>query len=275
MGLTGIIYSAAIKLKPIKSAYIDQITYKSPNLKETLDLFVKHSDPPYSVAWIDCTSSGDNLGRSLLMTGKHADHGKLDIHHTSRISVPVDLPSFTLNAYSIKAFNTLYYHKVQQTETHATIHYDSFFYPLDGINNWNRMYGKNGFTQYQFVIPKSAGSQAMDAILRNIVKSKKGSFLAVLKAFGENNNNLLSFPMEGYTLALDFKIEPDLFPFLDSLDALVLDYGGKLYLTKDSRMSADTFRNCYPAWEQFQKIRVQYGTLNKFVSLQSKRLELD
>lgn len=275
MGLTGIILSAAIRLKPVKSAYIEQITYKSANLKQSLELFEKHSDKPYSVAWIDCIASGGTLGRSLLMTGKHAEHGKLHTHRDSRISVPVDLPSFILNPFSVRAFNTLYYNKVRQQETHATVHYDPFFYPLDGIGNWNRMYGKNGFTQYQFVVPKDGGLQAMHSILRTIVASKKGSFLAVLKAFGKKNNNLLSFPMEGYTLALDFKIEPDLFPLLDRLDAMVLDYGGRLYLTKDSRMSSETFKRCYPFWEQFQNIRDRYGVHHTFLSMQSQRLGLD
>lgn len=275
MGLTGIILSAAIRLTPIKSACIDQVTFKSANLGESFELFEKQAEQPYSVAWIDCISSGDKLGRSLLMTGKHAEHGALAVHHNPGLSVPLDLPSFILNPYSIKAFNTLYYHKARQRETRATVHYDPFFYPLDGIGHWNRMYGKNGFTQYQFVIPKEAGLQAMDLILRTIVNSKKGSFLAVLKAFGEENRNLLSFPMEGYTLALDFKIEPDLFPLLDRLDAMVLDHGGRLYLTKDARMNAETFRKCYPKWEEFQSIRQQYGARHTFLSMQSQRLGLD
>jgi len=275
MGLTGIIRSAAFRLKPIQSAFIDQITYKASNLDESLEQFERHADQPYSVAWIDCISRGNALGRSLLMTGRHARHGELSVHTSSGINIPVDMPSMLLNPFSIKAFNTVYYHKVRHQEVHSTVHYEPFFYPLDSIGNWNRMYGKEGFTQYQFVVPKAAGKQAMTSILKQIVESRKGSFLAVLKAFGQGNDNYLSFPEEGYTLALDFKIEQDLFSLLDTLDAMVLDYGGRIYLTKDARMSGTTFRKSYPKWEIFQKVREDFGTLHRFSSLQSQRLELD
>ncbi len=275
MGLTGMVLSAAIRLKPVRSAFIDQVTYKAADLDESLEQFEQHADQPYSVAWIDCISEGKALGRSLLMTGSHARRGERTAHRGSRLAVPFDMPAFLLNPLSVKAFNLLYYNKVRHRETRATVHYEPFFYPLDSIGNWNRMYGKAGFTQYQFVVPREAGKKAMKSILEAIVGSRKGSFLAVLKAFGPGNNNLLSFPMEGYTLALDFKIEADLLPLLDRLDAMVLDYGGRLYLTKDARMSASTFRQSYPEWEAFQKIRGDGGSLHRFTSRQSHRLGLD
>ena len=275
MGLTGIIYSAAIRLKPIQSAFIDQTTFKASNLKESLDLFAIHEDQPYSVAWIDCISGGNSLGRSLLMTGDHAQEGELKINKKSRVGLPVDMPSALLNRYSITAFNTFYYHRIRGRVVNHHIHYEPFFYPLDSIGDWNRMYGKNGFTQYQFVIPKEAGYEAMSTILKTIVDSGKGSFLAVLKVFGKRNYNLLSFPMIGYTLALDFKIEQDLFPLLDKLDAMVLHYGGKVYLTKDARMSEDTFKQSYPNWEQFQSVKDTYEVKGRFASHQSKRLGLN
>ena len=275
MGLTGIIYSAAIRLKPIQSAFIDQTTFKASNLKESLDIFAIHEDQPYSVAWIDCISGGNSLGRSLLMTGDHAQEGELKINKKSRVGLPVDMPSALLNRYSITAFNTFYYHRIRGRVVNHYIHYEPFFYPLDSIGDWNRMYGKNGFTQYQLVIPKEAGYEAMSTILKTIVDSGKGSFLAVLKVFGKRNYNLLSFPMIGYTLALDFKIEQDLFPLLDKLDAMVLHYGGKVYLTKDARMSEDTFKQSYPNWEQFQSVRDSYKVKDRFSSHQSKRLGLN
>ena len=275
MGLTGIIYSAAICLKPIKSAFIDQTTFKASNLKESLDLFAIHEDHPYSVAWIDCITGGNSLGRSLLMTGDHAQNGELTLNRKRRVGLPVDIPSALLNRYSITAFNTLYYHRIRGQVVNHHIHYEPFFYPLDSIGDWNRMYGKNGFTQYQFVVPKEAGYQAMSTILKTIVDSGKGSFLAVLKVFGKRNQNLLSFPMDGYTLALDFKIEQDLFPLLDKLDTMVLHYGGKIYLTKDTRVSEDTFKQSYPNWEQFQSVRDYYEVKDRFTSLQSKRLGLN
>ena len=276
MGLTGIILSAAIRLKPVKSLLIDQTTYKSPNLRESLELFARHEDKPYSVAWIDCISGGESLGRSLLMTGDHASEGGLQqAGGSSRIELPVDMPPALLNRFSIRAFNTLYYHRIRAKSVESRLHYEPFFYPLDSIGSWNRMYGRNGFTQYQFVVPKEAGYPAMDRILKEIVASGRGSFLAVLKAFGKRNDNLLSFPVEGYTLALDFRIERELFPLLDRLDAMVLGYGGRLYLTKDARMGAETFKRSYPEWERFQAVREAHGARGRFISQQSKRLGLD
>lgn len=275
MGLTGLIVSAAIRLQPIRSAFIDQTTFKASNLDESFSLFAEHADTPYSVAWIDCISGGASLGRSLLMTGDHSRQGALTPGRKGRLGLPVDMPSSLLNSYSIKAFNTLYYHRIREKRVSSHIHYEPFFYPLDSLNDWNRMYGRNGFTQYQFVLPKAAGLQAMTAVMKTIVASGKGSFLAVLKAFGKQNANIISFPMEGYTLALDFKVEDTLFPLLDRLDAMVLDYGGRIYLTKDARMSADTFRRGYHAWEQFQAIREKYGVKGRFLSHQSLRLGLD
>ncbi len=275
MGLSGMILSAAIQLKQIKSSFIDQTTFKANNLDESLELFEIHEDKPYSVAWIDCIAQGRSLGRSLLMTGDHAENGGLVPGKGERFTLPVNMPSMLLNKHSIKLFNTLYYHRVSGTSVSHRVHYEPFFYPLDSISDWNRMYGKNGFTQYQFVIPKAAGKKALSDILKTIAASGKGSFLAVLKAFGKRNENLLSFPMEGYTLALDFKIEKNLFPLLDSLDAMVLDHGGRLYLTKDARMCQETFRLGYSEWTKFQNVRERYGVRRGFQSLQSKRLGLD
>jgi FAD/FMN-containing dehydrogenase len=275
MGLTGFIVSAAIRLQPIRSAFIDQTTYKARNLEESLNLFSTHAARSYTVAWIDCISGGKSLGRSLLMTGEHAREGELSVSTKSRFTLPVDMPSNLLNRYSIKLFNTLYYNRIHGSSCSSHIHYEPFFYPLDSIGEWNRIYGKNGFTQYQFVIAKEAGHEALMVMLKTIVESGKGSFLAVLKAFGKQNRNLLSFPIEGYTLALDFKVEKDLFPLLERLDAMVLNYGGRVYLTKDARMSADTFRQSYNAWEQFQTVRESYKVKGRFISNQSRRLELD
>ncbi|NTU53045.1 MAG: FAD-binding oxidoreductase [Chlorobiaceae bacterium] len=275
MGLTGMIIAAAIRLKPIQSAFIDQTTFKARNLEESLNLFEIHAAAPYSVAWIDCITGGPSLGRSLLMTGDHATKGSLIPGKNARIGLPLDMPSILLNRYSILAFNTLYYHRIRKVSVQSHVHYEPFFYPLDSINDWNRMYGKNGFTQYQFVVPKDAGRKAMPVILKTIVDAGKGSFLAVMKAFGKQNNNLLSFPIEGYTLALDFKIEPELFPLLDRLDAMVHDHGGRVYLTKDSRMSPSTFRSGYKTWTRFQELRMNYSALGRFRSHQSTRLGLE
>ena len=275
MGLTGIILSVSFRLKPVSSAYIDQKTIKAVNLTEALELFEQNYASTYSVAWIDCLATGSSLGRSLLMIGEHATDHTLSSPAKHPITVPVEMPSSLLNRYSIQLFNTLYYNRITKKEVANRVHYEPFFYPLDGIQQWNRLYGKNGFTQYQFVIPKEAGQEGMTKIVKEIAASGKGSFLAVLKVFGKQNDNLLSFPLAGYTLALDFKIEEGLFPLLDRLDAMVLDYGGRIYLTKDVRMSERTFKQSYPRWEQFQAVREQNGTKGIFASYQSRRLGLD
>lgn len=274
MGLTGVIVSAAFKMKPIKSAYIDTVTVKTRNLQDTFEQFETHKGASYSVAWIDCLSSGDKLGRSLLMLGENSLDGGFEAAPKGKIAVPFDMPSFLLNRFTVSAFNALYYHRFQNRVTDAKQHYQPFFYPLDGVANWNRIYSKRGFTQYQFVIPEEAGLKGMAVILQRIADSRRGSFLSVLKAFGERNKNYLSFPMRGYTLALDFKIEPGLFELLDELDRIVLDYNGRVYLTKDVCMSEQTFKRGYPKWRQFQEVRARYGADKVFCSLQSKRLGL-
>ena len=274
MGLTGIIVDATFRLKPIRSAYIDAITIKVVNLKEALELFEAYDQTTYSVAWIDCLTTGSKLGRSLLMLGEHAEDGRLLPAKQGALTVPMDMPGFLLNRYSIQAFNTLYYHRLWKKRTERIVHYEPFFYPLDSIHHWNRIYGKGGFTQYQFVVPREAGLTGMTTILNRIAQSKRGSFLAVLKAFGKGNDNYLSFPMEGYTLTLDFKLDSGLFPLLDELDRIVLDLGGRLYLSKDVRMSEDTFKQSYPRWERFMEVRRRYGANKVFNSLQSERLGL-
>ena len=272
MGLTGMILEAEIYLKSVSSSFIDETIIKTNNLEHALELFDEHNNSTYSVAWIDCLSSGKKLGRSLLMLGEHSKNGGYVMSDKKKLSVPIDMPSSLLNRYSVAAFNALYYNRIQRSTTQHTVHYEPYFYPLDGILNWNKLYGKKGFTQYQFVIPKEAGKEGMTEILNRIVESRRGSFLAVLKAFGEKNKNYLSFPLKGYTLALDFKIDNNLFGLLDELDKIVLNYGGRVYLTKDVRVNEDTFKKSYPEWETFMNVRKQYKADKVFNSLQSERL---
>lgn len=274
MGLTGVITEVTFKLKPIKSSFISQKVIKGRNIDETLQLFEQFKDSTYSVAWVDCLSTGNKLGRSLVMLGEHSECGKLTLHKDAFLGMPCDMPSWCLNKYTIQVFNSLYYNKQLKDEAREMVHYDSFFYPLDGIRNWNRMYGSDGFTQYQFVIPKGAGKEGLTEILEMIAESKQGSFLAVLKVFGKGNKNYLSFPMEGYTLALDFKLNSKVYELLERLDSIVARYGGRLYLSKDVRMSEDMFKSGYPQWELLQKLRQKYGADKKFHSLQSKRIGL-
>jgi len=273
-GLTGVILDAKISLKKINSRFIDQITIKTKNLKETFEAFERYGDKPYSVAWIDCLAKGDEIGKCLLMVGDFRDDGDLDYKLKKQKTIPFNFPSFALNNLSVKAFNWLYYSKVKEKVSKQKVDIDSFFYPLDAIGHWNRIYGKNGFTQYQFILPKETSYDGLEEILATIADSGKGSFLAVLKLYGKANKNWLSFPMEGYSLALDFKIEKGLFELLDRLDEIVLKYGGRIYLTKDVRVSKETFEKGYPDIEKFRAFRQEKGMKEKFESLQSKRVEI-
>lgn len=272
MGLTGVIVRASVQLKKVTSAFINQKTLKARNLKEIFELFEEYSNWTYSVAWIDCLSKGSEQGRSLLMVGEHAEDFQFRYKDSKKLSIPFDFPKFALNKYSVALFNELYYRKARKQVSESTSTIDNFFYPLDSIYDWNRIYGKSGFLQYQFVLPKESSFKGLQKIISQISKSGLGSFLTVLKLFGPGNENYLSFPMEGYTLALDFKVEPKLFPMLNTLDKLVLDFNGRLYLTKDSRMSAEMLNQGYPELQTFKEIREKYNLYDKFNSNQSKRL---
>jgi len=272
MGLTGIILEATIRLQPVRSAYIREKVIRCENLEEVLDQFEKNCEVPYSVAWIDCLAKGDDQGRSVLMLGEHADSGNLSAALERQISMPFNSPAFLINKSTVSIFNHLYYQKQQACVDGRITSINTFFYPLDRIGHWNRMYGSKGFTQFQLVMPKEAGKKGLSTILDRISVAGLGSFLAVLKLLGPGNTNDLSFPMEGYTLALDFKIQQELFPLLDELDRIVLNYGGRSYLTKDVRMSKEVFRMGYPKWEKFSEIRERYRMNRKFNSLQSRRL---
>lgn len=274
MGLTGVITKAKVQLRKVSSAFISQKIIRARNLDHIVELFDEYAALPYSVAWIDCLARGSSLGRSLLMVGDHADDGNLLLPQKKKLTVPIEFPSFSLNKLSVSAFNTLYYNRIRTDIVENQTDIDSFFYPLDAINNWNKIYGKAGFTQYQFVLPKETSKQGLKKVLEEISNAGLGSFLAVLKLFGPGNDNYLSFPHEGLTLALDFKIEAKLFPLLERLDELVLEFGGRLYLTKDVRMTAETFRAGYPQLDEFMKVRDRVDPERKFQSLQSKRLEI-
>ncbi|CAA6802145.1 MAG: FAD-linked oxidase [uncultured Campylobacterales bacterium] len=272
MGLTGVILDAKIYLKKVNSKYINQTTIKTKNLKHTFEVFEKYQDLPYSVAWIDCLSR--DIGKAIVMVGDFRDDNNLDYKKDKNLNIPFMFPTFVLNKFSVKLFNYLYYKKAPKRIEEKKVSIDSFFYPLDKINNWNRIYGKNGFTQYQFILPKESSFQGLQEILSKIASSGKGSFLAVLKLYGKENKNYLSFPIAGYSLALDFKIEKGVFELLDTLDEIVLKHGGRMYLAKDARMSKETLHKSYPKIKEFLNIRKKYNLTDKFNSLQSKRLDI-
>jgi decaprenylphospho-beta-D-ribofuranose 2-oxidase len=273
MGLTGVILDATIKLIPISSNSISQTTIKSKSLEHTYHAFEDSANANYSVAWIDCLKSGKSLGRSVLLLGDHSETGNLDFSVKRRISVPIELPSFLLNKASISALNAMYYSKAIDNQS-KQVSLSSFFYPLDAIEGWNKLYGRSGFLQYQFVLPNEIGIEAMRGVLKQIVRSGSGSFLAVLKRFGPANKNLLSFPMDGYTLALDFKATSSNLTLIHKLDEIIVGTGGRVYLTKDAVMKESTFKATYPKWQEFELVREKYGAIGKFASSQSKRLGL-
>ena len=282
MGLTGLIDSVTFRLKKIETSFIKQKQVKASNLSEIFALFEKHKDATYSMAWIDCLKGGKGFGRSIMMAGEHATLEELNAKQKrsplvgnpdKSITMPINLPSFALNKLSIKAFNWLYYTKNFRKEIENVVHYDGFFYPLDSILHWNRMYGKNGFLQYQFVLPLEKSEAGLIEILSKIREKGWGSFLAVLKLFGKQDN-LISFPMEGYTLALDFPIKKGLFDFLDELDELVLQYDGRIYLSKDARMKSEMFNKSYPKIDKFKEIISKINPDSKVNSELSNRLSI-
>ncbi|MEZ4847043.1 MAG: FAD-binding oxidoreductase [Bacteroidia bacterium] len=281
MGLTGMILQVTIQLKKIETSAIRMQSIKARNLTEILSMFDEFESVTYSMAWIDCLAPGRRQGRSILLKGEHAtlDEVKnsdwknhpLKVPNKFKINIPFDFPSFVLNPFTTRIFNFLYYNRQVRQEVHLLGDYDGFFYPLDMIHNWNRIYGGRGFTQYQLVIPKEAGQEGITDVLNLIQKRGMASFLAVLKLLG-NSNGLISFPVEGYTLALDFPLARDLFPFLDELDKVVVDYGGRLYLAKDVRMSPEMLAKTYPGLDEFKAIIKKLDPAGKIRSYQSERL---
>ena len=274
MGLTGIILSATLRLIPIQSARIERTTIKASCLEDVCEKFEAHAGSTYSVAWIDCMTRGKRAGRSILMLGEHSGHATdADWRPGKPISMPCDAPAALLNRWSIQSFNALYYAK-HRHGARDCVPIERYFYPLDKVSNWNRLYGKRGFVQYQFVLPKEDGARNMKRLFGKILDSRSGSFLAVLKQLGKENGNLLSFPMEGCTLALDFRLSAHTRDLLAELDGLVADMGGRIYLAKDALMTEATFRKSYPRIEAFDAVRERYGATGKFLSDQSRRLGL-
>ncbi len=246
VGLTGIIKSAEISLIPIQSSYLDTETIKFNNIDEF-----------FTIAWVDCLANGSTLGRGLFSRAKFCEHGKLEYNRPkSLFSIPFEMPSFLLNKLSVKLFNYLYFGKQQQKIIKSIQSYRKYFYPLDKILNWNKLYGKNGFYQYQCVIPNNSRKTALAEILNIISQSGQGSFLAVLKTFGNiSSPGLISFPMEGVTLALDFQNKPGVLELFAKLDVIVVRSGGRLYPAKDGRIPADIFKSFYPSWQKLEALR--------------------
>jgi FAD/FMN-containing dehydrogenase len=258
LGLTGLITWAELQLVPIANPFMWVRTWRFRDLNEFWDLndeAGRHYS--YTVAWVDCLARGSRMGRGVYFAGQHAPpQAYLPPYRTRRFSVAVDPPFSLVNRPSLAAFNFLYYHRPVSTKP-TLQHYVPFFYPLDKIGNWNRIYGRKGFYQYQCVLPRAVEREALRELLEAIARSGQGSFLAVLKTFGAiRSPGLLSFPREGVTFALDFPNRGITTRRLfDRLDRVVMEAGGALYPAKDARMPAELFRRGFPKWEKFTRYR--------------------
>jgi hypothetical protein len=242
----------------------------------------------YSVAWIDGLATGKTLGRSVLMRGNHAALAELPgrlrnpksgiwngaaIPTRPKWNLFFDFPSGALNQWTVKAFNAAYY-AFHHAAPRELVSFEKFFYPLDAINQWNRMYGKRGFVQYQIALPQASGRAGLRTILERLARSGRASFLAVLKRFGDASNGLLSFPLRGYTLALDIPAARGLVPFLHELDRMTLDYGGRIYLAKDAVLRAEDFAAMYPKLESFRVIQRKLDPHKLLSSSLARRLRI-
>ncbi len=273
-GLTGVIINAKFFLKKIDSQYLKQNIIKTSSLDETFKVFEENKDEAYSVAWIDCLAKGPNLGRCVFNAGNFTNSGGLDYKIKKQWIINFNFLKYFLNAFSIRIFNWLYYNTSKKLKLNKVIDINSFFFPLDILANWNSMYGKNGFLQYQFILPKHHSYEGLNEILLEISYSDVIPYLGVLKLYGKQNENYLSFPLEGYSLALDFKVKDNTFKLLDRLDEIVNKYNGRIYLTKDARVKKEVFEKGYPKIELFRNFRKNNNMHIKFQSLQSKRVDI-
>ena len=254
LGLTGLIHWAEIQLKPIVSRKIRYRATKFHGLDEFMSLSAENRGAEYTVSWIDCVARGKNAARGIFMAGDHSEAAQpLRRSNDKKIAFPMNLPPSALNRTTVGLFNSLYFHKQTSKTVSKLVDYEPFFYPLDAILHWNRMYGKQGLMQFQCVIPFENGLDAIREILNAIADSGLASFLAVLKVCGDvPSPGMMSFPKPGITLALDFPIrELRTFELLDQLGTLTAEAGGRLYPAKDARMTGEQFRQFYPRWQEF------------------------
>ena len=279
MGLTGVILRAGLHLKAVETGWIRQNTIIAHNLADAMAALEAGESAEYSVAWIDCQASGKAFGRSVIYLGEHATLGEIPRWSRDQAltpprrklkTLPMDAPNWLLNRYAAKAFNALYYRANAAKAGEALIDWDTYFYPLDAVGGWNGLYGRRGFAQYQCVFPLATSERGLTQVLETLADAREGAFLSVLKLFGKGSGKGISFPVEGYTLALDIPMSQGALSLMDRLDNIVEVHGGRLYLAKDSRMPASLLRKGYgAAAEAFSAQRAK-----TFSSLLSERLGL-
>lgn len=283
MGLTGIVLQARLRLLRVPTAYMRVEYERAPDLDAALDRCIRtDEDYGYGVAWIDCLATGNSLGRSVLMRANHAACDELPeparsqpLHQPRRIepAVPFTLPNRTLNRASVKLFNEAYFRA--QKDRHEVVDCSRYFYPLDSVRNWSRIYGRRGMIQYQLVLPTEAAREGLVSVLEAVSSSGCPCFLAVLKSFGDASGGLLSFPRPGFTLAMDLPhLGARVLDLVDKLDEIVLRHGGRVYLAKDSTLRPDRLAAMYPELARFREVKTRLDPANRFVSSQAQRLEI-
>lgn len=283
MGLTGIVLDVRIKLRPVESAYLHGDTLRTRNLDETLEAVIGHDlEYDYAVAWIDCVTGGRSLGRSVLLRARPAALAELPEklrgspfarRRPLPLKVPFHWPNSVLNPLVMRLANKSYYTRHRTSE--ALIGYDRYFYPLDTIGKWSRIYGRRGVLQYQLVLPIDTCRAGLVEVVAKVNASGMASFLAVLKSTGPSNEGPLSFPIEGASLAMDFPNRGEaLVALLRELDEIVLRHGGRTYLAKDSTLEPRTFRAMYPRYSEFLEVKARVDPDQRFSSSLARRLEL-
>ncbi|GMW00936.1 MAG: oxidoreductase [Candidatus Hydrogenedentota bacterium] len=280
IGLTGIILTVRMQLLKVESAYIRTDYRRCPNVEVLLQAIAETDQAyRYSVAWVDCLATGAYLGRSVLMSGDHVraadmphDADPFYVKPKPKKSVPFEFPEMALNPWSIGAFNEIFYMR-HPTAYDTIVDYDTYFYPLDSIHSWNRIYGRRGFTQYQATVPDGE-EQGIVTLLERLSESGRASFLAVLKRMGPAGPGLLSHPISGYTLTLDIPMRDGLVPFLHELDEILLKHRGRLYLAKDVCTRPETFAAMYPRLDEFRAIKARLDPQNRISSRMARRLKI-
>ncbi len=273
LGLTGFITRIAFRMRAVPGGSVTVRERRVDSLTEFLAVMERAQDAPYSVGWIDGTATGASLGRGILETAELATGGAETAAARAR-AVPVDFPGFALNPLSVRAFNEVYFRRVPAEGRLRQIPVGTFLYPLDAIHGWNRIYGKRGFHQFQCVVPFAEGAAVLRALLVVIAASRQASFLAVLKRMGAGRAGFLSFPMPGYTLALDFPCKAGVEALYARLCGLVLEAGGRVYLGKDALLSAAAFRSMYPEFPEFRKVLDEVDPEARMQSGMARRLRL-
>ncbi len=280
MGLTGILTSVTLRLLKIESDKVLVDTTRYSRLDDVMAAMVGGDDDyRYSVAWVDCMTTGSSMGRAILTRGDHATRREvadplLEAPTPARLRVPFNAPSGLLSPLAIRAFNEAWFRSAPRRREKEHQSLGTFFHPLDGVQDWNRLYGRRGFVQYQFAVADAHEECVVRAIER-LSSSGVPSFLAVLKRFGPANHGPLSFPISGWTLALDLPVGPSGLPgVLDDLDEMVMEAGGRVYLAKDSRLTPESMRVMYPRLAEFLEIKNRVDPRHQLASDLARRLNL-